>query len=208
MIAKVALSAATYAIDKPYDYLVPDDLKETLRPGIRVIVPFGAGNRRTEGMILALEMAEPQGVKLKYVLTQLDETPVLDEAGIGLALWMRERYFCTVYDAARAMLPAGLYYALQDRWKITEGVDRESAYERAGRSDYARRILDLIYASGGSAEQGRIRAAFETKDPNPALKLLSERGVLTLETSVQRGIGDKTERVVSLAVPRRRLWPR
>lgn len=201
MIAKVALSAATYAIDKPYDYLVPDDLKETLRPGIRVIVPFGAGNRRTEGMILALEMAEPQGVKLKYVLTQLDETPVLDEAGIGLALWMRERYFCTVYDAARAMLPAGLYYALQDRWKITEGVDRESAYERAGRSDYARRILDLIYASGGSAEQGRIRAAFETKDPNPALKLLSERGVLTLETSVQRGIGDKTERVVSLAVP-------
>ena len=98
MIAKVALSAATYAIDKPYDYLVPDDLKETLRPGIRVIVPFGAGNRRTEGMILALEMAEPQGVKLKYVLTQLDETPVLDEAGIGLALWMRERYFCTVYD--------------------------------------------------------------------------------------------------------------
>ena len=57
MIAKVALSAATYAIDKPYDYLVPDDLKETLRPGIRVIVPFGAGNRRTEGMILALEMA-------------------------------------------------------------------------------------------------------------------------------------------------------
>ena len=201
MIAKVALSAATYAIDKPYDYLVPDDLKETLRPGIRVIVPFGAGNRRTEGMILALEMAEPQGVKLKYVLTQLDETPVLDEAGIGLALWMRERYFCTVYDAARAMLPAGLYYALQDRWKITEGVDRESAYERAGRSDYARRILDLIYASGGSAEQGRIRAAFETKDPNPALKLLSERGVMTLETSVQRGIGDKTERVVSLAVP-------
>ena len=201
MIAKVALSAATYAIDKPYDYLVPDDLKETLRPGIRVIVPFGAGNRRKEGMILALEMAEPQGVKLKYVLTQLDETPVLDEAGIGLALWIRERYFCTVYDAARAMLPAGLYYALQDRWKITEGVDRESAYERAGRSDYARRILDLIYASGGSAEQGRIRAAFETKDPNPALKLLSERGVLTLETSVQRGIGDKTERVVSLAVP-------
>ena len=48
--ARVALSAATYAIDKPYTYLVPPELRETLLPGMRVIVPFGAGNRRTEGI--------------------------------------------------------------------------------------------------------------------------------------------------------------
>lgn len=54
MVAKVALSAATFAIDKPYDYLVPEELTAALCPGMRVIVPFGAGNRRTQGIVLAL----------------------------------------------------------------------------------------------------------------------------------------------------------
>ena len=201
MIAKVALSAATFAIDKPFDYRVPPELAETLLPGMRVIVPFSAGNRRTEGLVLALSRESDRTGKLKCVLTQLDETPVLDAEGIRLALWMRERCFCTVYDAARAMLPAGLYYALQDRWCIAGGVDREAAYEAAGRSDYARRILDLIYGSGGAAELRDIRAAFETRDPNPAFKLLADRGILTLETSAQRGVGDKTEQVAVLAIP-------
>ena len=62
MVAKIALKAATYAIDKPYDYVVPAELTATLRPGMRVIVPFGAGNRRTEGIVLALEAQGPAGV--------------------------------------------------------------------------------------------------------------------------------------------------
>ena len=41
-VAKIALQAATYAIDKPYDYQVPLELLDTLRPGMRVVVPFGA----------------------------------------------------------------------------------------------------------------------------------------------------------------------
>ena len=113
MVAKIALKAATYAIDKPYDYAVPAALASVLRPGMRVIIPFGAGNRRTEGIVLALE--DRDGDSLKPVLTVLDDSPVLDGEAIRLALWMRERWFCTVYDAARAMLPAGLYYALQDQ---------------------------------------------------------------------------------------------
>ena len=136
-VAKTALSAAAYAIDKPYDYTVPAELAETLVPGMRVLVPFGAGNRRTEGLVLALERNCPPDSRRKPVLAALDEEPVLDGKALRLALWMRERWFCTVYDAARAMLPAGLYFSLQDRWKIAPGVDREVAYEAAGRSDHA-----------------------------------------------------------------------
>ena len=199
-LAKVALKAATFAIDKPYDYLVPTDLCDTARPGMRVLLPFGAGNRRTEGLILALYDGE-RGPKLKAVAALLDEEPVLDGQSIQLALWMRERYFCTVYDAARAMLPAGLYFALQDRYAVAESISKEAAYDAAGRSDYARRILDLVYAGGGSAELGQIRAAFEAKDPNPALKLLTDKGILTMETSAMRGVGDKTEQLACLAIP-------
>ena len=53
MIVKIAVNAAPYSIDKPYDYLVPEDLLDTALPGVRVRVPFGKGNRETEGIVLA-----------------------------------------------------------------------------------------------------------------------------------------------------------
>ena len=200
-VAKIALQAATYAIDKPYDYQVPLELLDTLRPGMRVIVPFGAGNRRTEGIVLALEGGYPDDPRRKSILTVLDEEPVLDGEALRLALWMRERWFCTVYDAARAMLPAGLYFSLQDRWKLAPGVDREAAYAAAGRSEHARHIVELLFVSGREADVAQIKEAFGTKDPNPALKLLRDKGILTLETSASRGVGDKKELVASLAIP-------
>ena len=200
-VAKVALHAATYAIDKPYDYLVPPELTGSLLPGMRVIVPFGAGNRRTEGIVLVLETQQQPDPRCKTLLTVLDEEPVLDAEGIKLALWMREQWFCTVYDAARAMLPSGLYFSLQDRYRLTKGVDREAAYEAAGRSEHAKRLVDLVFACDGCAEIGQIREAFGTKDPNPAIKFLVDKGILTLETSASRGVGDKTEQVATLCLP-------
>ena len=91
-VAKIALSAATFAIDRPYSYRVPPALAGVLQPGMRVLVPFGTGNRTSEGLVLSVEEAE--GGKLKEIVTLLDETPVLTPQGIQLALWMRERFFC------------------------------------------------------------------------------------------------------------------
>ena len=53
VIVKIAVSAAPYSIDKPYDYIVPEELLNTAVPGVRVKVPFGRGNRESEGIILA-----------------------------------------------------------------------------------------------------------------------------------------------------------
>ena len=198
--AKIALAAATYAIDRPYSYLVPAELEQRLQPGMRVIVPFGAGNRRCDGIVLAVSPRTDER-KLKPILTVLDDEPVLDAEGIRLALWIREQYFCTVYEAVRIMLPAGLWYSLQDTWRICDGVDKERAYDAAGKSGIARSLLDILYANHGAVEIGRIRDALGTRDPNPALKLLADQGIIALETSASRGVGDKTEQVASLAIP-------
>ena len=112
-VAKVAVSAATYAIDKPYDYLVPQSLSDRAAVGKRVTVPFGRGNRASEGIILALAEA-PRRPELKAVSAVLDDRPVLTAAQLKLALWLRERYFCTLYDGVKAILPAGLWYRLQE----------------------------------------------------------------------------------------------
>ena len=200
-IAKIAVAAAPYSIDRPYDYLVPSELEDTLKPGMRAAVPFGKGNRVSDGIVLSVARTEGETGRLKAILAQLDETPMLRPEDIQLALWMREQDFCTVYDAARAMLPAGLWFSLKDCWKLAPGVDREAAYGAAGSSRQARRLVDLLLANHGWAELGQIRLAFGTSDPNPALRLLEQAGVLVRETSAARGIGDKTELVATLDIP-------
>ena len=198
VVAKVAVSKAVYAIDKPYDYLVPAALEDRLRPGMRVLVPFGAGNRGSDGIVLALAQQETGG-GLKAITAALDEEPVLDRRGLQLALWMRERYFCTVYDAVKAMLPAGLYYALRDCVKLT--VDREGAYEAAQGSAAATKLVDMLLAWEGQGELEQIRAGFGPKDPTPAIRYLVEHGAAEIVTSAQRGVGDKTEKLAVLAMP-------
>ena len=199
--AQVALADALYAIDRPFDYSIPEAFRERVKPGMRVLVPFGAGNRRVEGMVLALRMVPLPAKPLKTLIALLDDEPVLDDWAIRLALWMRERYFCTVYDALKAMLPAGLYFSLQDRYQIAEGVSRETAYQAAETSKSAGLLLDFLYAVHGQADLKQIRAAFGPQNPMPALKLLKERGILTVNTSVSRGVGDKTEKIAVCALP-------
>ena len=201
-VAKIAVSKAVYAIDRPYDYLVPEALEQAVCPGKRVLVPFGRGNRGTDGMVLALERVKGwDGPALKAVQTVLDDQPVLDERGIKLVLWLRERCFCTVYDAVKAMLPAGLFFALQDCVCLTDGTDRQAACAAADGDQGALYLAELLFNWGGRGELGEIRAAFGVRDPNPAIKMLIDAGAARLETTAQRGVGDKTEKLAVLAVP-------
>ena len=108
-VAKIAVSAATYWIDKPYDYFIPESLREQAVPGVRVSIPFSLGNRRCEGIILAVAENSEYG-QLKAIIDVLDAQPVLTPEQIRLALFMRERFFCTVYDAVKAILPAALWF--------------------------------------------------------------------------------------------------
>lgn len=201
MIAKIAVSRAIYAIDRPYDYRVPPELEDRLQPGMRVLVPFGSGNRGTDGMVLSLTREEDHKPGRKDIQALLDDTPVLSPLGIRLALWMRERYFCTVYDCVKAMLPAGLYFSLRDCVCVAEGLDRETALNRAEEVPGGGELMNLLLHWGGKGDMEQLRLAFGTRDVNVVLRALKKQGLVTVETSTQRGIGDKTERLAVLAIP-------
>ena len=119
LVAKVAVSAATYWIDKPYDYLVPEEMQDKVAVGMRVYVPFSRGNRKSEGLILALDNKSEYS-SLKALLMLLDETPALSEEQIKLALFLRDRFFCTVYEAVKCILPAGFWFDEQGRKKVND----------------------------------------------------------------------------------------
>ena len=199
VIVKVAVSAAPYSIDKPYDYLVPEPLLETAVPGVRVTVPFGRGNRSSEGIILARTTGEKsQG--LKPLASVLDREPVLDADGIALALWMRQRYFCTLFEAVKTILPAGLWYRFQETWRLADPeMDRETADALASSVHRAGGVLDVLYACGGSVGLEILRDACG-EEVSATLKALQKAGVVACETSAKRRISDKTRRMVELTV--------
>ncbi len=194
-IARVAVSAATYAIDKPYDYLIPEKLAATVRPGMRVTVPFGRGNRASEGFVLAMTR-ESRREDLKAVSEILDAESVLGPQQIKLALWLRERYFCTLYDAVKVLLPAGLWYRLREI--CTLAVDRETALE-AGANERESRVLEAVAAHGGAAELDTLRLACGDGAP-AAVRELQRRGIVTIDAAADRRVSDKQVRQVHLAV--------
>ena len=137
MIAKIAVSAATFAIDKPYSYRVPQGM--LLQSGMRVQIPFGMGNRRCEGVVLAVEDGDGDG--LKPIDCCLDEAPMLSQQMLRLAAFMRERYFCTFFDAIRVMRPSGMGFYAKNQIALTE--DR-SWKDKTIRNPDARRILEFL----------------------------------------------------------------
>ena len=197
-IVKVAVSAAPYHIDKPYDYLVPAELEDLAVPGVRVTVPFGRGNKLSEGMILARGEGE-KARGLKALSAVLDRDPVLDSAGLALALWMRQRYFCTMSEAVRTILPAGLWYRLQEIWRLQAELDLETARAAAGGVRHGPEVLETLERSGGSAGLEALRDA-HGDGALPALRALEKAGVVWRETAVKQKVGDKTRRMAELAL--------
>ena len=195
-MVKVAVSAAPYSIDKPYSYLVPDALAAAAVPGVRVMVPFGRGNKESEGLILA-RVQEPKLPGSKAIRQILDPEPVLDKAGIDLALWMRGRYFCTVFEAVKTILPAGLWYGLREIWSLA--MEPETARSAAVGIPGAWQVLDLLEKQGGKADIRVLRDALGDGAEKP-LKAMKKAEILACETDAKRKIADKSHRMVELAV--------
>ena len=193
MIAKIAVSAANFAIDKPYSYAVPEEM--TLRPGQRVTVPFGRGNRRCEGVVLSVEEGSTDG--LKAVEKCLDEEPVVSQNLLRLAAFIRERYFCTFYEAIRAMLPAGLWFQTRETFSLTEDV---SWKEKNIKNPDAVAILRLMEELGGQAEEERLRGvAADEEHFHAAIQYLLRKKWIRARAEHLRRLGDKTERIATLA---------
>ena len=192
MIAKIAVAAATFAIDKPYSYLVPDTM--TLTAGMRVTVPFGRGNRQSEGVVLSVEDADPKG--LKSVERCLDEQSLLDMKMLRLAAFLRERYFCTFFDAIRVLLPGGLWFHTRQTFCLTQDRSWEG---KTLRQQDAKALLTLLNELGGSADDRVLRQAVPDEEAfESAVRYLTKKKWIETDARLLRNTSDKTEKIATL----------
>ena len=194
MIAKIAVSAANFAIDKPYSYAVPKNL--SLEPGLRVMVPFGRSNRHTEGVVLSVTEGEEKSLKL--VASCLDDAPVVSSRMLQLAAFMRERYFCTFFDCLRVMLPAGLWFQSKDTYALTEDLSWQG---KSIRQADATILLQLLHDCGGNCEGKILRDAIPSEEAfEKAVSYLLKKKWITAQRDFSRRTNDKTEMIAALAV--------
>ena len=193
MIAKIAVSAANFAIDKPYSYRVPEGM--TVAPGQRVMLPFGRANKHTEGIVLSVEPGNDP--KLKNVERCLDDGPLLTDRQLRLAAFLRERYFCTFYDAIRAMLPAGLWFQTKETFSLTENRDWQL---KDIRKAHALDVLKLMDELGGTCEEAPLRSLIPEEEAlRDVLAYLARKKWITAQTDYLRRTNDKTEKIATLA---------
>ncbi|EHA0863089.1 primosomal protein N' [Listeria monocytogenes] len=163
-IAKVIVDVPAMQVDRPFDYYIPEDLEELIRPGMRVSVPFG--NRKIQGFVIALGETE-DNPKLKGIDGVMDLAPVLNEELMELGDWLAEDTLSFRVSAYQAMLPAALrakyekYFLRLDE----ENEELEQLFEGYETLDWkvaeARGLLKQI---GKWVREGSVEVVYQVKN--------------------------------------------
>ena len=123
-VALVAVENVLFHFDMLFSYAVYDELADSVVPGVRVIVPFGNGNRKRQGIVTGFS-SEPHPGNIKPVASVIDKTPVINEDLIELGLWLKKHTFSTYFDALRLMLPTGMNIRVVETYTLSKNVTDE-----------------------------------------------------------------------------------
>ena len=191
----VAVSNATFHFDKLYTYAVMPAQQDAVRLGSMVLVPFGRGSRARMGVVLACD-AEPESSKLKYLFDVAPASACLTQELLKLVYFLKERTFCTYYEAVKAVIPYGAQYKPA---VAADGVTpvlqkqltrhTENSYQLAGEllakpKPTAKQLAAVALLSGGPRTQGELE---EKGISRAVLDNLCTKGVLAC-TRVNRSI--------------------
>lgn len=147
-IAEIILEQTAYSFDMPYSYLIPDELLSLVRPGCRVVVPFGKGNTHRQGMVLSVGLGE-NDIPYKQIIRVIDEKPIIDKEMLELCKWMHEHCFCTYFDAVKAVLPTGISFTVSEVFAkgetpFSEEFDELNAFFEKNETASRQQLLDTF----------------------------------------------------------------
>ena len=109
-IAQAAVNDANIHFDRLYSYCVPPRLAGRIWPGSMVLVPFGRGNKPRMAVVLDVQEVEDAPDKLKTLLDAAPEEARLTPDLMELVRFLKERTFCTWFEAVKAVIPYGAQY--------------------------------------------------------------------------------------------------
>ena len=189
-IAKIAVEKAAYSFDREFDYLIPPHLASDCAVGKRVLVPFGRGDRRRQGIVTSILSGE-SNEGLKEIVCVLDSEPVMSESLLSVARFMKEHCFCTLYEAVKAMLPAGINYRVTTVYGVRQS---ELSVELDGEQQ---RLYDYLRRRKGSVRLEKLLDDMGLSDSRLPDELV-RMGVLYKSDEAFRRVSDAVVKMASL----------
>lgn len=193
VLAQVAVENTVYHFDKLFTYRVPEHLRARVVPGIRVTVPFGSGNRERIGMVFALGGQEDG--KLKPILSVPDREPVLAPEDLDLAVWMKDRYYCTLFEAVKLMIPAGLQFRLKDSYVLNSGF---TDFDREGYDPLSWQVIMTLQAAGRAVPFEKLSSALGITQDSPEFQSLVQREIVCKVNLAMSKVKDAVSKMVRL----------
>ena len=185
MYADVIVDITHEKLDRVFQYRIPSHLEGMLKIGTEVVVPFGRGNKETNGYIVSFsEQAEYDENKLKQIIRTAEKSVAIEAKLVGLAAWMKDYYGGTMIQALKTVLPIKKEERIREKRRIRlllseeEGEKQLELYLHKNQKARARLLTALL-------EQPEQDYDLLTKKLNvtrTVVRALEEQKVLTLES--------------------------
>lgn len=189
--AQIAVENTVYHFDKLFSYTVPEALREAVRPGMRVAVPFGAGNKKRVGVVFALSQEESGG--LKPIAAVLDREEPLTPEFLELARWIKERYYCTFFEAVKLMIPSGFHLRLKDSYLLSADF---KDFDREEYPPVQWQIIMLLRSAGKAVPIETIESKLGVTAASPDFTSLLARGVVCKVNTAMSRVKDAVSKMV------------
>jgi primosomal protein N' (replication factor Y) len=183
--AKVIVDITHEKLDKVFEYRIPSELEGVLRIGMEVVVPFGKGNRETNGYVIGIsEACEYDEEKVKEILRLAENRMAIEGKLVALAGWMKEHYGGTMIQSLKTVLPIKKEEKQQIkryvRLLLSQEEGREKLEEYLKKNQKARvRALAALLDNGVLEYEFLIKKLSISRD---VLRALEDQGVAQIES--------------------------
>lgn len=192
-VAKVAVENTAYSFDMLFDYSVPDFLIPSVKPGVRVFIPFGNGSKKRIGMVFSVRKEKEISSKIKSVSGVLDLEPLLTKEMLLSANFVREQTFCTYFDACKQFLPIG--YST----KITVSYAADPDYIGDFSDETEKAVYEFLLAKNRFLKDETVIKECKLQKRSDVLDKMFISGKLLRNTESKRRVNDAVLKMVKLA---------
>ena len=196
MIAKVAVERSTFRFDKLFDYAVPEELIDRIKPGCRVLVPFGRANKKMQALVFELSDTSAYERGCKTITSLLDQEPLINEEGFRMIEYLKQNTFCTYYDAVRVLLPVGYNVDVVSTYHLSARIDEIDLGKFTLPEQH---VIAYLKTAKNKAELEQFIRTSLGGEKEEILDTLIEKGVVVPEEKTRRRVGDETIRMVRLS---------
>ncbi|MBQ5590624.1 MAG: primosomal protein N' [Clostridia bacterium] len=195
LIVSVYVEKTTLDFDKPFSYSVPFDMCENVKIGQRVLVPFGKGNRKRQGVVVEINESKTlENEKIKPIFDIIDDEPVITDEMLKLAQFISDRCFSTFYESLRLMLPLGINVKVVKSFVLKKKYE-DIDFKSLSKDEHL--IIDCINNSKGEIKTKKLLEILGADDEKVFTRLIEENIIETKENAVRR-VSDASMRMVTL----------